>query len=71
MYDLIFEFIRDNLFSSQYLTNYNYQWFGVNTPINVILSHITSIALITTFVIILCLFVRWLFKLVSGLFLLR
>ena len=71
MYDLFYEFIRDNLLDSQYLSSFEFTWFGVDTPINEILSHFITISLIICFVVLLCLFVRWLFRLVSGLILLR
>lgn len=71
MYDLFYEFIRDNLFNSQYLSTYTFNWFGVSTPINQILSHFVAVALIVLCVVVLLLFIKWLFRLVSGIFLLR
>ncbi|MBO7528051.1 MAG: hypothetical protein J6T74_09235 [Clostridia bacterium] len=71
MYDLIYGYIHDYLFASIELENYSMFIMGVNTDLSVWLAHtctIIAMVLIFTFLII---FIKWLFKLVSGLFLLK
>lgn len=71
MYTLIYQFIHDYLFNDSNLASYSKTILGVNTDMTVWLSHsltIISMVLIFTFLVI---FIKWIFKLVSGLFLLK
>lgn len=71
MYTLIYQFIHDYLFNDVALESYSKTILGVNTDLSVWLSHsltIISMVLIFTFLVI---FIKWIFKLVSGLFLLK
>lgn len=71
MYDLIFNFIKDNLFNSTDLALLSTE-VGSNSMTYVDwLSHSATIVCICLIIAILCLFVRWIFRLVGGLFLLR
>ena len=71
MYTLIYQFIHDYLFNDSNLENYTQTIMGVNTDMSVWLSHsLTIISMILIFVF-LVIFIKWIFKLVSGLFLLK
>ena len=71
MYDIIYDYILNNIFNSTYLVNYSQTIFGVSTTLNVWLSHTCTIILMVLFVGLLVGFAIWLFKLVSGFILLR
>lgn len=71
MYDIIYDFIYGYIFNSQYLANLNYTWFGSSLNLNQILTHFTCVFLMGLFIFLLVLLLRWIFRLVSGLFLLR
>lgn len=71
MYTLIYQFIHDYLFNDSNLENYTDEIMGVSTDMSVWLSHcLTIISMILIFVF-LVIFIKWIFKLVSGLFLLK
>lgn len=71
MYDIIYNFLLDNIFNSSTLSSYHSMIMDVDTNLNVWLSHTTTIILMVLAIWLLFVFVRWLFRLVSGLFLLR
>lgn len=70
MYQLIYQFILEHLFNGS-LSSYSTEIFGVSTNMNIWLSHsLTIISMILIFVF-LVIFMKWLFRLASGLFLLK
>ena len=71
MYDILYDFIINNIFNSTALSSYTSEIMGVSTNMNVWLSHTLTIILMCLFVFALYLFGKFLFKVVSGLFLLR
>lgn len=71
MYQLIYDFLREHLFNGLALDNMTSSVLGQSMSLNEWLCHsltIVSLVLIFVFIII---FVKWLFKVISGLFLLR
>lgn len=71
IYSLIYGYIYQYLFNDSDLQAYSQSVLGVDTNMAQWLSHtltITSMILIFVFLII---FIKWIFKLVSGLFLLK
>ena len=71
MYDIIYQFIYTHLFNSTALASTSTQVLGLSMSMNEWLAHTTTIICIGLIVAFLVLFVRWIFRLVSGLFLLR
>lgn len=71
MYDLVYQFILDNIFNSTTLNAYSSTILGVNTNLNVWLSHTATIIFMSVLLVLAYVFLRWLFRVVSGLFLLR
>lgn len=67
MYDIIYDFIHDNLLTSLDLSTYSMSVMGVNTSFDVWLSHTLSIISIVLLFIVAVLFTKWIFKLASGL----
>lgn len=71
IYTLIYGYIYQYLFNDSNLQAYEDNILGVNTNMAQWLSHsLTIIAMVLIFVF-LVIFIKWIFKLVSGLFLLR
>lgn len=71
IYTLIYGYIYQYLFNDSNLQAYEDTILGVNTNMAQWLSHsLTIIAMVLIFVF-LVIFIKWIFKLVSGLFLLR
>lgn len=71
IYTLIYGYIYQYLFNDSNLQSYEDTILGVNTNMAQWLSHsLTIIAMVLIFVF-LVIFIKWIFKLVSGLFLLR
>lgn len=71
MYTLIYQFIHDYLFDDLGLQGYSQQIMGVNTDMSVWLSHSLTIISMVLIFVFLVIFIKWIFKLVSGLFMLR
>jgi len=71
MYDLIYGYIHDYLFASVGLGQYSMEIMGVSTDLTEWLSHTCTIISMALIFIFLVIFLKWLFKLVSGLFLLK
>lgn len=71
MYSIIYDFIYTYLLSGGDLDNYSMQLLGVTTTMSQWLSHCLSIISIVLIFVFLVIFLKWIFKLVSGLFLLR
>lgn len=66
MYNLIYDFIYDNLLVG-YLDNYTSEIMGVSTNFSEWLAHCLTITSIVLIFVFLVLFIKWTFKLVSGL----
>ena len=71
MYDLVYQFIYNQIFNSSELTAYHYTILGVDTNLNVWLSHTFTILFMCVLLICAWIFLRWLFKVISGLVLLK
>lgn len=71
MYSIIYDFMYTYLLSGGTLDNYETELFGVTTSLSQWLAHMFSIVSIALIFIFLVIFLKWLFKLVSGLFLLK
>lgn len=71
MYDIFYDFISTYLFNSTDLSSASTQVLGMSMSMNEWLSHTTTIVCIGLIVMFLVLLVRWLFRLVSGLFMLK
>jgi len=71
MYQLIYDFLATHLFNGSALSSTTHQVLGVSMSMNEWLCHTTTIICICLIIAFLILFVRWMFRLVSGLFLLR
>lgn len=70
MYDLIYNFILDNLFNSTSLECES-TILGQVMTMNEWLSHSATIICICLIIAFLILFIKWIFKVVSGLLLLK
>lgn len=71
MYHIIYDFIYTYLFSGGELDNYSTQLLGVTTTMSEWCSHTLSIIAVVLIYVFLVIFLKWLFKLVGGLFLLK
>lgn len=71
MYQIIYDFIYTYLFATSDLDNYSDTILGVSTNMAEWLSHSLTIISIVLIFVFLIIFIKWLFKLVSGLFMLR
>lgn len=71
MYDLVYNFILNQIFNSTALNSYHSTILGVDTNLNVWLSHTATIVFFAVLLVCAFLFLRWLFRVVSGLFLLK
>lgn len=71
MYDIIYSYLSEHIFNSEALEAYSTSIMGVNTNLNVWLTHTACIALMVVAVVLACLLVRWVWRSVSGAFLLR
>ena len=67
LYDLIYDFFIDNLFTSSALAQYESEILGVSTNLNEYLSHTATITILIVGVVILLALVRWVFRVFSGL----
>lgn len=70
MYTLIYDFILQHLFNGA-LSNYSMEIMNVNTNMNVWLAHSLTIVSMILIFVVLVIFLKWLFRLASGLFLLK
>lgn len=70
LYTLIYDFLLQHLFNGA-LSNYSMEIMNVNTNMNVWLAHTFTIVVMVLIFVVLVLFTKWLFKLCSGLFLLK
>lgn len=68
MYDLIYNFIVDNLLSNTQLTAMHYEVLGVDLSLQSYLGHTATIIIIGIIIVALGLFVRWIFRVFAGLF---
>lgn len=71
IYDIIYDFLINNIFNSTYLANYETSIMGVTTDLNVWLAHSVTIVIMLFFVFCLYLFTKFLFNVVSKIFMLR
>ena len=71
MYDLVYQFILTQIFNSTTLSSYSSTILGVSTNMNVWLSHTFTILFFTVLLVCVWVFLKWLFRVVSGLFLLK
>lgn len=71
MYDLVYTFILNEIFNSSTLNSYHSTILGVDTNLNVWLSHTATIIFFAVLLVCIFIFLRWLFRVVSGLFLLK
>ena len=71
MYQLIYDFISTHLFNGTALDNMTSEVLGQTISLNEWLCHLMSVTSIVLIFIFLVLFIKWIFRVVSGLFLLR
>ena len=71
MYDLVYQFILTQIFNSTTLNAYSSTIMGVSTNLNVWLSHTATIIFFGVLLVCVWIFLKWLFRVVSGLFLLK
>ena len=71
MYTLIYDYIYNYLFNDLTLQSYEKTILGVNTNLAEWLSHSLAIISIILIFIFLVILIKWLFKLISGLLLLK
>ena len=71
MYTIIYQYLLDNLFNDTNLASYNQTILGVNTNMAQWLSHTLTIVSMVLIFVFMVIFIKWLFKLVSGLILLK
>lgn len=71
MYQFIYDFVKTHIFNNVSLSAYHNTISGVDTSLDVWLSHTTTIIVMCLFVTCLVLLIRWVFRLVSSAFLLR
>lgn len=71
MYDIIYQFIYGSIFNSTSLNSFEFTIGTQTIDLNVWLSH--TFTIISMIILLVCAFVflRWLFRVVSGLFLLK
>lgn len=67
MYSLVYNFLRTNLFNSNIAT-FSMEIFGVNTSMADWLANTFTIITMILFYVCAVLFIKWLFKLVAGMF---
>ena len=71
MYDLIYDYLLTHLFNSTDLEGATKEVMGLTLNMNEWLAHTTTIICIGLIVLCAIFFIKWLFRLVGGLFLLR
>lgn len=71
MYDIIYDYISQNIFNSVSLNSITYSIGDANLTLNQWLTHTACISIMIIAIILCCLLVRWVFRLVSSAFLLR
>lgn len=71
LYDIVYNFIYGQIFNSSALSSYSTTILGVSTDLNVWLSHTTTIIFFGVLLVCVWCFLKWLFRVVSGLFLLK
>ena len=71
LYQIVYEFILNNIFNYSGLASYESTIMGVSTNLNVWLSHTATIIFFAVLLVFCFIFLRWLFRIVSGLFLLK
>lgn len=70
IYESLYDFITTHIFNFSGLDTFANS-IGIDTSINVWLSHTTTIIIMVLMVVVLISFLVWLFKLVSGFILLK
>lgn len=70
IYDLLYDFLMEHIFTSESLDSLATQ-LGATVSLNEWLGHTTCIVIMVLFIAVLILGAVWLFKLVSGLILLK
>lgn len=71
MYDIIYSYLMENIYNGTALSAYGSEVLGVQTSLAEWLGHTTTIALMVIVVVLCALFLRWVWRFVSGLFILR
>lgn len=71
MYDIIYDYLMENIYNGTGLTVYSSEVMGVQTSMAEWLGHTTTIVLMVVVVVLCALFVRWVWRFVSGAFTLR
>lgn len=71
MYDIVYNYLTEYVFNGTALDTYQTSIMGVNTSLNAWLAHTATIALMVVAVLLCCFLVRWVWRLVSGAFLMR
>jgi len=67
MYDLIYDYIITYLLDNSQLASMQTTLFGQTIAFNQYLAHFATIIFIGVIMFLLCMFVKWIFKLFSGL----
>lgn len=70
MYTLIYDFLLEHFFNGT-LNQYSTEIMGITTNMNIWLAHTFTIIVMALIFVVLVIFTKWLFKLCSGLFLLK
>ena len=68
IYDIIYDFLIDNVFASTTLDNYELSIMGVTTNMNQWLAHTVSIVAIILMVVWLVIVLKWIFRVFSSVF---
>ena len=71
VYEIIYDFIKSEIFVSTQLESIDFTIGSETLSMTEWLSHTTTIILMGLFIFLLILLAKWLFKIVSNLFLLR
>ena len=67
MYNLIYDFIVDNLLQNTQLESLHSQVLGVDLTLQSWLGHTITVGIIIAIVLVLAVFVRWIFRQFAGL----
>lgn len=71
MYDIIYQFLLDNIYNSTDLVDVSTEIMGLSLNLNEWLAHSTTIFSMFLIVFFAIWLIRWVFKLVGGLFILK
>lgn len=71
MYQIVYDFIYNNVFDQSALRNWAWEIGGFNTNLRVWLSHTATIVCMCLFIFALILLLRWIYRLFAGLLLLK